>query len=156
MGVGGSLQVMKPFLLPLALSGLLAWAAPAAADDEKAAAPVAPAVDAPVFQSDDLAGMEGRLGSDIVVEGVVQTVAAGPSDGITFLNFGKQRGDFVAVVFRPSYEKFPEGFDKYARQKVRVHGRLEKFRDRQLQIRISTPDQIKILESAPAPTPARE
>lgn len=147
---------MNRFLLPLVVSAVFALTAPVVAEDEEAPAPAAPAADAPVLQSDDLAGMEGRVGSDIVVEGVVQSVGAGPNDGITFLNFGERRTGFVAVVFRPAYDKFPDGFDKYARQKVRVHGRLEKYRDRQLQIRISTPDQIKILESAPAPAPTPE
>jgi len=51
-------------------------------------------------------------------------------------------------VFRPAYDKFPDGFDKYAQQKVRVRGQLEKYRDQQMQMKLFTPDQIEIIESA--------
>lgn len=110
--------------------------------------PAAPA-DAPVLAAEDTAAMESKVGSEIVVEGVVQNVGKGSNEGITFLNFGDRRTGFVAVIFRPAYEKFPEGFDKYAQQKVRVRGTLEKFQDRQLQIKISTPDQLEIVAAAP-------
>jgi thiol-disulfide isomerase/thioredoxin len=104
---------------------------------------------APVLAAEDTAGMESKVGGEIVVEGVVQNVGKGPNDGITFLNFGDRRTGFVAVIFRPAYEKFPEGFDKYAQQKVRVRGTLEKFQDRQMQVKIFTPDQLEIVAAAP-------
>lgn len=134
---------MKTLLLPfvmLALAGLVR------AEDAETPTP-SPAADAPVFQAEDTAGMEAKIGTDIVVEGVVRAVGTGPNEGITFLNFGDRRTGFVAVVFRPAYEKFPEGFDKYAQQKVRVKGRVERYRDRQLQIKIFTPDQLEIIGS---------
>ena len=108
--------------------------------------PVA-ASEAPVIQSEDLASMESKIGSEVIIEGVVADVGGGTNGNITFLNFGDRRTGFVAVVFRPAYDKFPEGFDKYAQQKVRVRGSLEKYRDRQIQIKIFTPDQIEIVES---------
>lgn len=137
---------MKILLLPfvmLALAGLVR------AEDSEAPAPPppAPSADAPVFQAEDTAGMEAKVGTDIVVEGVVRAVGTGPNEGITFLNFGDRRSGFVAVVFRAAYDKFPDGFDKYAQQKVRVRGRVEKYRDRQLQIKIFTPDQLEIIGS---------
>jgi DNA/RNA endonuclease YhcR with UshA esterase domain len=146
---------MKTFLLTMMVAALVGVQSTRAEDAETSPAPEAPAAlaaDAPVIQADDLASLEGKVGSDVVIEGVVQSVGTGPNDGITFINFGERRGGFVAVVFRPSYDKFPDGFEKYAREKVRIHGRLEKYRDRQLQVRLSTPDQIAILESAPAAT----
>jgi len=146
---------MKTFLLTMMTMalGCVQNARAEAADTAPAPeAPEAPAADAPVIQADDLAALEDKVGSDVVVEGIVQSVGTGPNDGITFINFGERRGGFVAVVFRPSYDKFPDGFEKYARQKVRIYGRLEKYRDRQLQVRLSTPDQITIFESAPAAT----
>lgn len=106
----------------------------------------APAV---VMQSDDDAGLQSKVGSEVVVEGVVKGVGKTLGDGITFLNFGERKTGFVAVVFRSSYDKFPEGFDKYANQKIRVRGTLEKFKDRQIQIRVVTPDQIEIVPGAP-------
>jgi hypothetical protein len=114
---------------------------------ETPAETAAPAADAPVLPAEDTAGMESKVGSEVIIEGVVQNVGKGPNDGITFLNFGDRRTGFVAVVFRAVYDKFPEGFDKYAQQKVRVRGQLEKFRDRQLQVRVSTPDQLEIVAS---------
>jgi len=154
--------MMKPLLTLLVLSLALPVAVraqavateePAAADTEAAAE--TPAVEAPVLAAEDIAGMESKVGSEIIVEGVVRNVGKGSNDSITFLNFGDRRTGFVAVAFSSVYDKFPEGFDRYNGQKVRVRGMLEKFRDRQLQIRISTPDQIEIVagEAVPAATP---
>jgi len=122
------------------------------AEDEatEASPPPAAPVEAPVLAAEDTAAMESHVGGEVVVEGVVQNVGKGPNDGITFLNFGDRRAGFVAVIFRPAYDKFPEGFEKYGQQKVRVRGTLEKFQDRQMQIKIVTPDQLEILEVAPA------
>lgn len=117
---------------------------------EEAPPPAAPAADAPVVPAEDTAAMDAKVGTEVIVEGVVRGVGKGPNEGITFLNFGDRRTGFVAVVFRPAYDKFPDGFDKYAQQKVRVRGQLEKYRDQQLQIKLFTPDQIEIVESAPA------
>jgi len=80
----------------------------------------------------------------VIVEGTVRNVGKGPNDSITFLNFGDRRAGFVAVVFAAAYDKFPDGLDGYAQQKVRVRGQLEKYRDQQLQIKITTADQLEI------------
>ena len=101
-----------------------------------------------VTLAEDTASLQSKVGSEVLVEGVVKSVGKGPNDGITFLNFGDRKTGFVAVIFRPAYEKFPEGFEKYGNQKVRVRGTLENFRDRQLQVKISTPDQLEIVGSA--------
>jgi len=103
------------------------------------------AVEVPVVAAEDTAALETKVGSEVIVEGTVRQVGKGPNDGITFLNFGDRRAGFVAVVFRAAYDKFPEGFDGYAQQKVRLRGTLEKYRGQQLQITISTPDQLEIV-----------
>ena len=103
--------------------------------------------DAAVIQAEDTASMEAKVGSEVIIEGTVANVGKGPNDNITFLNFGDRRTGFVAVVFRAAYDKFPEGFDKYSQQRVRVRGSLEKYRDRQMQIKIFTPDQLEIVAS---------
>ena len=121
---------------------------PAAETAESAAVP-APAAELVVIQAEDTAAMQSKVGSEVIVEGFVKNVGKGPNDGITFINFGDRKTGFVAVIFRPAYDKFPEGFDKYANQKVRVKGALENFRDRQMQIKIFTPDQLEIVTSAP-------
>lgn len=118
------------------------------AEESVTSAAGAPGSEAPVIQSEDTASMESKIGSVVIIEGVVANVGGVPNGNITFLNFGDRRTGFVAVVFRPAYEKFPEGFDKYALQKVCVRGSLEKYRDRQIQIEIVTPDQIEIVASS--------
>lgn len=123
------------------------------AQEESSPSPEPTPVPAPlkvVLQAQDTASMESKVGSEVFVEGVVGNVGTGPNGGITFFNFGDRRSGFVAVVFRPAYAKFPEGFDKYAQQKVRVRGTLEKFQDRQMQIKVFGPEQIEILPSEPA------
>jgi hypothetical protein len=136
---------LKVLLLALVMTGGIR------AEEETPAepAPAAPAADAPVLQAADTSAMEDKVGTEVVVEGVVKNVGTGPNDGITFLNFGDRRSGFVAVIFRPAYDKFPEGFSQYAQQNVRVRGTLEKFQDRQLQIKIFTPDQLEIIAAAP-------
>lgn len=138
------------FFLVVALACATGVRAEETATEEAAppAAPAAPAAEAPVFQAEDTAGMEAKVGREVIVEGVVRNVGKGANEGITFLNFGDRRTGFVAVVFRPAYDKFPDGFDQYAQQKVRVRGQLEKYRDQQVQIKIFTPDQIEVVSEA--------
>jgi DNA/RNA endonuclease YhcR with UshA esterase domain len=112
-------------------------AAPAAAE--------APAV----VQAEDTAALESKLGSEVIVEGFVKDVGQTSGGGITFINFGDRKTGFTAVVFRSSLDNFPEGLDKYSNQKVRVRGTLEKYQDRQLQVKVSTPDQLEIVSVAP-------
>jgi DNA/RNA endonuclease YhcR with UshA esterase domain len=142
-------------LLGLADPGLIraqatATEEPAAADTEPSAP--APAAEAPVISSEDTATMETKVGSEVIVEGVVRDVGTGSNDSITFLNFGDRRTGFTVVAFRAVYDKFPDGFEKFSGQKVRVRGQLEKFRDRQLQIRLSTPDQIEVVAGGETPS----
>lgn len=142
---------MKTFPLLLLL---LIGASPLVLAEEKASpepkpAATADAAELVVIQAEDTAAMQSKVGSDVIIEGVVKNIGKGPNDGITFINFGDRKTGFVAVIFRPAYDKFPEGFDKYANQKVRVKGALENYRDRQLQIKILTPEQLEIVASDP-------
>jgi hypothetical protein len=107
------------------------------------------AAEAPVVQATDAAGLEAKVGSDVIVEGVVKEVGGTSGGGITFINFGERKTGFTAIVLRSSMDKFPEGFDKYVSQNVRVRGTLEKYKDRQIQIKITTPDQLEIVSAAP-------
>jgi tRNA(Ile2) C34 agmatinyltransferase TiaS len=141
-GIRAQEQAEAPVATPEAEES--ATSAETAPESESPAA----ASEAPVIQSEDLASMESKIGSEVIIEGVVADVGGGTNGNITFLNFGDRRTGFVAVVFRPAYDKFPEGFDKYAQQKVRVRGSLEKYRDRQIQIKVFTPDQIEIVASS--------
>jgi len=140
------------FLLVGCSSFVLAQEEAASPDPSPAAEPAATpdaGAEPVVIQAEDTAAMQSKVGSEVIIEGFVKNVGKGPNDGMTFINFGDRKTGFVAVVFRPAYDKFPEGFEKYANQKVRVRGALENFRDRQMQIKISTPDQLEIVASAP-------
>jgi hypothetical protein len=108
----------------------------------------AAAVEVPVIPAEDRAALEAKVGSEVIVEGVIKEIGSGPNDGIKFLNFGNRKQGFVAVVFRASFDKFPQGFDQYLQQQVRVRGTLETYRDTQIQIRVTTPDQIEVVGPA--------
>jgi len=136
--------MMNKLFLWLALVVLIApdlRARDAVAED---ASPAEEAAVVPVVPAEDTAALEAKVGSEVIVEGTVRNVGKGPNDSITFLNFGDRRAGFVAVVFAAAYDKFPDGLDGYAQQKVRVRGQLEKYRDQQLQIKITTADQLEI------------
>jgi DNA/RNA endonuclease YhcR with UshA esterase domain len=121
----------------------------APAVEQAASTPSAETAAPAVVQADDAASLEAKVGSEVIVEGVVKDVGKTSGGGINFINFGDRKTGFTAVVFRSDAEKFPEGFDKYANQKVRVRGTLEKYQDRQIQIKVSTPDQLEIVPAAP-------
>ncbi|MFM7375881.1 MAG: OB-fold nucleic acid binding domain-containing protein [Chthoniobacterales bacterium] len=115
-----------------------------------AAEPTPDAAAAPsVVQAEDTATLESKVGSEVIVEGFVKDVGQTSGGGLNFINFGDRKTGFTAVVFRSSLDNFPEGLDKYSNQKVRVRGTLEKYQDRQLQIKVSTPDQLEIVSVAP-------
>lgn len=122
---------------------------PAPETSESAAAPATETAAPAVVQAEDIATLETKVGSEVIVEGVVKDVGKTSGGGINFINFGDRKTGFTAVVFRSDAEKFPEGFDKYANQKVRVRGTLEKYQDRQIQIKVTTPDQLEIVPAAP-------
>lgn len=103
------------------------------------------AEDLSIISADDIAALEDKVGQQISVEGVVKRVGRGLNDGIVFLNFGNTRSGFVVVIFRSSFDNFPDGFDQYAQKDVKVTGELEKFKDTQLQIRVSDPSQIEVV-----------
>ncbi|MGA1124254.1 MAG: OB-fold nucleic acid binding domain-containing protein [Chthoniobacterales bacterium] len=119
------------------------------AEDQASDTAAAEGSESAVLQAEDTASLEDKVGEEVVVEGVIRNVGKGPNDGITFLNFGERKKGFVAVIFSSAYDNFPDGFDQYANQKVRVKGSLEKYQDRQIQIKIFTPDQLEVVTDAP-------
>lgn len=131
LAVAGTLRAQEP--------------SPTPAAEPAPAAPAAPSV----VQAEDTATLESKLGSEVIVEGLVKEVGKTSGGGINFINFGDRKTGFTAVVFRSSLDNFPEGLEKFANQKVRVRGTLEKYQDRQLQIKVSTPDQLEIVSVAP-------
>lgn len=67
---------------------------------------------------------------------------------ITFINVGlpKKQG-FVAVIFEKNYGAFPNGFDAFHDQKVRVTGTLQLYQGSSPQIEVKTADQIEIIKA---------
>jgi hypothetical protein len=129
--------------------GFFALAALGSLHAEPVEAEPAAAVEAPILQAVDQAALEAKLGSEVVVEGVIKAVGKTPTGTITFLNFGDRKTGFVAIIFQKAYASFPDGFDGYANQKVRVRGTLEKYQDRQVQLQLTTPDQIEVVQETP-------
>lgn len=102
-----------------------------------------------VVQATDSAALESKVGTEVIVEGMVKDVGKTSGGGLNFINFGDRKTGFTAIVFRSALDKFPDGLDKYANQKVRVRGTLEKYQDRQIQIKVSGPEQLEIVSVAP-------
>jgi len=99
-----------------------------------------------VIDATDLETLRAKAGTNVVVVGQVSEIGTTKDGGITFVNIGmgKKQG-FVAVVFRDSYQAFPEGFDKFREKKVRVSGALSLFRGETPQIKVNSPEQLTIV-----------
>jgi DNA/RNA endonuclease YhcR with UshA esterase domain len=103
--------------------------------------------------TDDVKALAGRKAT---VEGKITRIGATESGGITFLNFGGGANAFVAVVFKSSYAAFPDGFDKYKGQTVRVTGPVAIYKETTPQIVVKAPEQIEIVptpDATPTATP---
>ncbi|CAN5507987.1 hypothetical protein BH09VER1_BH09VER1_54030 [soil metagenome] len=101
--------------------------------------------------------LRAQVNNQVIVEGAVTDVGTTKDGGITFINVGlpKKQG-FVAVVFKDSYSAFPDGFDKFRSQKVRVKGLMKLYKTEQPEVVISSPDQITIITDPAAPaSPAK-
>lgn len=102
----------------------------------------------PVFSADDSAALIEQEGNLITVRGTISRVGETDDQTITFLNFGPRAADrFVAVIFARDMDKFPEGFAHLTGQVVEVTGNLEMFRNQQPQIRVETPEQLRVVEN---------
>lgn len=99
-----------------------------------------------VIDATNLEALRAKSGQEVVVEGLVSDIGTTKDGGITFINMGlaKKQG-FVAVIFRDAYAVFPEGFDKFRNQKVRVTGPVSIFRGETPQIKLTAAEQITIV-----------
>jgi len=99
-----------------------------------------------VLDATDLEALRAKVGVDAVVEGMVTEIGTTKEATITFVNIGlpKKQG-FVALIFQKDYQAFPEGFDKYRNQKVRVKGLMKLYRGETPQIILTSPDQITVV-----------
>ncbi|HEY5792861.1 MAG TPA: hypothetical protein VIS74_06145 [Chthoniobacterales bacterium] len=100
----------------------------------------------PVLLATELDQLREKAGQEVVVEGDVVSVGKTANGSLTFINVGlpKKMG-FVALVRQSSYRAFPEGFDGFKGQKVRLRGVITIYRENQPQIEVQSPDQISIV-----------
>lgn len=99
-----------------------------------------------VVDATDLDAIRAKVGMDASVEGLVHAIGTTKDSSITFVNIGMPKKEgFVAVVFQKDYAAFPDGFDKYRNQKVRVKGMVKLYRSEVPQIILTSPDQIEIV-----------
>lgn len=107
------------------------------------------AQEAPVIEATNMDQLREKAGNEVIVEGEVLSVGKTASGSLTFINVGlpKKEG-FVALVKQRNYESFPNGFDGYKGQKVRVKGVITLYQETQPQIEVTSPDQITIVAPA--------
>ena len=100
-----------------------------------------------VIDATELDQLRAQANQDVVVEGLVTDIGTTQTKSITFINLGlpKKQG-FVAVIFKKNYGAFPDGFDAYKDQKVRVSGKLSLYQSDKPQIEVSSPEQIEIVK----------
>lgn len=99
-----------------------------------------------VVDATDLDAIRAKVGMDATVEGLVRDIGTTKDSSITFVNIGMpKKGGFVALVFQKDYAAFPDGFDRYRNQKVRVKGRVKLYRSETPQIILTSSDQIEIV-----------
>ncbi len=99
----------------------------------------------PVVLAADKEAVAALAGKRATVEGKVTRVGSTAAGGITFINFAGGPGGFVAVVYKSDYAAFPEGFDKYKGQTVRVTGPVVIYKETTPQIAVKSAEQIEIL-----------
>lgn len=99
-----------------------------------------------VIDAANLEALRAKAGQEVIVEGMVTDIGTTKDGGITFVNIGmaKKQG-FVAVVFRDNYPAFPDGFDKFRNQKVRVKGAISLYKSETPQIKLTSAEQLTIV-----------
>jgi hypothetical protein len=94
------------------------------------------------------------IGRQVSVSGRVTSTGISDRSGHHFLNFDNR--EFSVICMAADLGKFTSGkpAERYKGQEIEITGVLEQFRDK-LQIRLSDPAQIKMVEAAPSkPAPA--
>jgi hypothetical protein len=146
------------------LFSLLALALPAfvrAADEEKKEAAPAPAAEStagelPRVSAADMEGVRKLIGKKAVVFGKVTGGSSNDRLGMTWIPMDGEK--FTLVAWKDSYAKFPEGQSPaklYKGAKIEVTGEIMEYKpknggDTKLQIKLTDPAQIKVIEPAAA------
>ena len=132
-----------------------------AADDAKKEAAPAPAAESaveelPRVSAGDMEGVRKLLGKKAVVFGKVTGASSNERLGMTWLAIDGEK--FTLVTWKDSYAKFPEGQSPakiYKFAKIEATGEIMEYKpknggDGKLQIKLSDPAQIKVIEEAAA------
>jgi DNA/RNA endonuclease YhcR with UshA esterase domain len=98
-----------------------------------------------VIQSTATDDLKAAAGQQVTVEGKVARIGATSGGGITFINMAPGANSFVAVVFKPNLAQFPDGFDKYKNQTLRVTGKIIMYKETTPEIEVRGPDQIEVV-----------
>ena len=114
--------------------------------------PALRAQDLPRAKAEEESAVRALLGKKGIVTGTVTDAFESPK-GMTFLNL--DGGKFTLVAWKDSYEKFEGGSPAklYKGKIVEVTGAIEEYRTKgaskddpgKLQIRLNSPDQVKVL-----------
>lgn len=104
------------------------------------------------LESDDLEGLEEAVGQVVTVRGYVVRTGK-PRNGHRYLNF--EENDFFIFCPSSDVDEFEEGdpADLYRNKQIEVTGKIERYSGR-LQLRLSSPEQIRILEEEGEPDSA--
>lgn len=99
-----------------------------------------------VVEATDLDALRGKVGTEATVQGLVHDIGTTKNASMTFINIGMPKKEgFVALVFEKDYAAFPDGFDKFRNQKVRVKGMVKLYKSEIPQIILTSGDQIEIV-----------
>lgn len=103
---------------------------------------------------------KNNIGNEVVVEFVVVAGRELEDKGYVFLNSSTDRDDpagFTAFITKKGTDKFKKDanidhpFDHFRQKKIRVSGKIEEYGDnKKLEIKVNSPDQIKIVEEESA------
>ena len=128
-----------------------------------ASTPALRAQDFPRVKAEEESAVRALLGKKATITGRVTDAFESPK-GMTFLNL--EGGKFTLVAWKDSYEKFEGGSPAklYKDKTVEVTGAIEEYRPKgaskddpgKLQIRLNSPDQVKVLTTPESEAGAKE
>ena len=127
-----------------------ASSAPSAPSSQPSSQPVV------VIDASDKAAIDGSMGKDVIVEGVVDAAAWSKTGKVLSLEFkGASETRFQAVAFEKRKEDLNKAFSgdfakNIAGARVRIRGKLKDYHGRP-EITIDKANQVTVIEPAPPP-----
>ena len=103
------------------------------------------------IKASNVVSLRELVGQEVTVYGPIASTGASSGSGHNFLNFANS--ELTAVCFAPDVANFKAGkpADVYRGKDVELTGKVEVFRGK-LQIKLSQPQQIKIVDPAAVPS----